>query len=211
MLLYEFHHREALERMRTIQLDIKRESQVGRHGGSGKWPVRIVLLICEILVNGKPSSAVPANIQTVSVEFTGTAACEIPSVEFVSKCQVVLQIVNETLSAFILGNAETWNQLFKDGTSRRQISLQNLVIYLMENDGLDPVIVSSCMYVEDETSEKCVESILETVSYILCHEYLFVYDSSLTKVSDIISVTIQLTKLKHHLQQLEKSYRKRVP
>ena len=59
----------------------------------------------------------------------------------------------------------------------------------------------SCMYVEDDTSEKCVDSILETVSSILCHEYLFVYDSSLTKASDVISIIIQINKLKHHFQQ----------
>ena len=74
----------------------------------------------------------------------------------------------------------------------------------MDNGGLDTLIVSSCMYVEYETSEKCMESILETVSSILCHEYLFVYDSSLAKTSDIISVIIHLTKLKHHLQRWKK-------
>ena len=74
----------------------------------------------------------------------------------------------------------------------------------MENGGLDLVGLLLCMYVEDETSENCVESILETVSSIYCHEYCFVYDSSLTKVSDIICVTIQLNKLKHNLQQWKK-------
>ena len=63
------------------------------------------------------------------------------------------------------------------------------------------MIVSSCMYVENETSEKCVDYIIETVSSISCHEYIFVYDSSLTKESDIISVTIQINKLKHHLKR----------
>ena len=55
MPLDECHHREALERMRIIQLDIKREMQVGRLGGSGKWKVYIFLLIFELLVNGTPS------------------------------------------------------------------------------------------------------------------------------------------------------------
>ena len=82
MLLDDCRQREALERMCTIQLDIKRESQVGRHGGSGKWPVRIVLLICELLVNGKPTSAILANIQNVFAALTGTAACDLPSVDF---------------------------------------------------------------------------------------------------------------------------------
>ena len=45
MLLDECHQREALERMRTIHLEINRERQVGRRGASGKWTVCIVLLI----------------------------------------------------------------------------------------------------------------------------------------------------------------------
>ena len=36
MILDECRQREALERMRTIQLDIKRERKVGRRGGYGK-------------------------------------------------------------------------------------------------------------------------------------------------------------------------------
>ena len=73
---------------------------MGRRGGSGKWPVCIVLFIFDILVNGTPPSTVPANIQTVYTEFTGTAACELPSVDFVRKFRVVLQTVNENLSGF---------------------------------------------------------------------------------------------------------------
>ena len=62
MLLGECHQQEDLERMCTIHMEIKIERQVGRSGGSGKWTVRIVILICEILVNGTPSSAAPTNI-----------------------------------------------------------------------------------------------------------------------------------------------------
>ena len=80
------------------------------------------------------------------------------------QCRVVLQNLNDTLSAFQLGNADSRNQVFTDGTTRRQISFQNLVIALMEDCDLDPVIVSSCMYVENETSVRCLQSIIETVS-----------------------------------------------
>ena len=62
ILLDECHQREALERMCTIQMDIKREMRVVKRGGSGKWTVRIVLLIFEILVNRTPPSDVTANI-----------------------------------------------------------------------------------------------------------------------------------------------------
>ena len=172
----ESRQREALERMRIIQLEIKRERTIGRRGGAKRWPDHIVLLICELLVNGTHPTAVPANIQTTCAAFTGVEAKELPTENFVRECRVVLQNVNETLSAFRLGNADMWHQLFTDGTSRRQIAFQNLVIALMEEEGadLDPVIVSSCMYVENETSEKCVLSIIETVSNYR-HDYLCVY------------------------------------
>ena len=163
MLAEESHQREAIERMQTIKLEIKRERAVGRRGGSGKWPVHIVLLIFELLVNGTPPSAVPDNIQTMSAYMTGAEAHELPSVNFVRQCRTVLQILNETLAALRLGRAETWHQLFTDGTTRRQIAFQNLVIALMEDGKLDPVIVSSCMILEDETSETQVKCIVEMV------------------------------------------------
>ena len=104
-LVEESQQRAALERMRTIQLEIKKERPVGRRGGAKRWPVHIVLLICKILVNGTNPTAVPANIQTSCAAFTGVEAEELPSVNCVCKCQVVLQNLNETLSAFRLGNA----------------------------------------------------------------------------------------------------------
>ena len=57
------HARPALERMRTIQIEIKKERPVGRLGGSKRWLVHIVLLICKILVNGTHPTAMPAKIQ----------------------------------------------------------------------------------------------------------------------------------------------------
>ena len=54
-----------------------------------------------------------------------------------------------------------------DGTARRQIAIQNLVVALMDGDDLDPVIVSSCMYVENKTAERCVLLIKETVSVLV--------------------------------------------
>ena len=127
-----------------------------------------MLLICKLLVNGTPPTAVPANIQTSSAVFTGAEAEELPSVNFVRQCRGVLQNINSTLAAFRLGKADTWHQLFTDGTSRRQLSFQNLIITIMEVDKLDPVIVSSCEFVENETSQACADSVLESVSLLFC-------------------------------------------
>jgi len=77
MLADESQQREALERMQTIKLEIKCQRSVGHRGGSGKWPVHVVLLLYELLGNGTPPSAIPANIQTMSAAFTGAEATEL--------------------------------------------------------------------------------------------------------------------------------------
>ena len=117
--------------MRKIHIDIKKEQPIGIWGGGKRWPVQIVLLICEMFVNGTHPSAVPANIQTSCAAFTGVEADKLPSVNFVRESQVVLKNLNKTLTALRLGSADTWHQVFTDGTARRQISMQNLVVALM--------------------------------------------------------------------------------
>ena len=85
--------------MRTIHIEIKKEQPIGRGGGGKRWPVHIVMLICEMIVNGTHPSDVPANIQTSCAVFTGVEADKLPSVNFVCEFRIVLQNLNKTLSA----------------------------------------------------------------------------------------------------------------
>ena len=160
----ESHQRAALERLSSIKLEIKRERAIGRKGGSDRWPVRIVLLICELLVNGTPPSAVPKNIRTFSSTITGDAPSQSPSVSFVRQCRVVVQNLNEMLAAYRFSKEERWHQLFTDGTTRRQVVFQNLVIGISNGDKFESIIASSCIYLEDETSETQVEALKNKVS-----------------------------------------------
>ena len=102
--------------MQNIQLANKRERTVGWHGGSSKWPVHIVLLICELLVNGTLPYDVTANIQTMSAKMTGRELNELPCINFVRKCCVVVHNLNSNLAALRLGDVDEWHQLFTDGT-----------------------------------------------------------------------------------------------
>ena len=87
----ESKQRYALERLQTIQLQIKKERPIGRRGGASRWPVHVVLLICELLVNGTPPTVVRKNIQTTSAFFTGKETSESPpSVNFIRGCCTVL-------------------------------------------------------------------------------------------------------------------------
>ena len=151
--------------MKKIQLAIKRERTVERHVGSSKWLVHIVLLICDITVNGTTPSAVADNIQTISDTMNGRKVNEFPSNKFVRQCRVVVQNLNYTLAALWLGDADEWHHIFTDGTSRRQTSFQNLAIAVMVDSNLNTVIIPSCMLLDDETSENQVKSIVNQIRY----------------------------------------------
>ena len=168
VLAYESKRRFSLEQMSATRLAIKGEREIGRHGGSGKWPVHIVVLICEYLVNGTPLSAVPANLQSASAAFTGAESDELPLVNFVRQCRTVCQNLNLMFAGFRLGHARNWHEIFTNGTERRQIAIQNLVIGIMEDHGMNSVIASSCKFAGNGTSEKQVDAIKNQVSFHCC-------------------------------------------
>ena len=82
---------------------------------------------------------------------------------YVQECRTVVQVLNDLLSAYKLGMKEKWHQLCTDGTTRRQIAFQYLVIGLITNKGFDSVIASSCIFLEDEPSEMQVKGIEDKV------------------------------------------------
>ena len=108
-----------------------------------------------------------------------------PSLAHVRHCRVLIQIIGETTSALKLASENTWKQIFFDATTRRQVPFQALIIALMSDGKLDPIVVSSCIFMEDETAEKEVESIVNKVSY--CVQYFFhhIYSQSSTNTSSL--------------------------
>ena len=84
----ESHLRETLQIMSTIFLHIKGERTIGCPRGSLQWLVHIVMLMCELLVNANPSSAIPANILTMYAALAGCEVNELPSLDYVRKCCV---------------------------------------------------------------------------------------------------------------------------
>ena len=97
--------------------------------------------------------AIPSSIYTLYKTLTGVEPTEVPSVSFIRRCRTVVQIVGETIAAWKLADAYSWRQIFTDTTSCRQCAFQALVVGLIDEDGfLDPVIVFSCIFLENETS-----------------------------------------------------------
>ena len=76
------------------------------------------------------------------------------------QCRVVVKNMNSTLSALQLGDAD---QLFTDGTPRRHIVFRTLIIAVMVDSKLDPVIVSTCMLLEDENSDNKFKPLVKQV------------------------------------------------
>jgi hypothetical protein len=81
------------------------EAATHRRGGARRWPIWVVQLICELLVNGTSPAAIPSNIQTMYETLYGKTPDEIPSVNFVRGCRVVVQVIGKTITAIKLGNA----------------------------------------------------------------------------------------------------------
>ena len=91
---------------------------------------------------------------------------ELTSVSYVREFRTVLQILNDLLGAYKLVMNATWKQLCTDGTTRRQIGFQLLVIGLLTEKGFESVIASYCIFMEDKTSEMQVKGIKDKVSIV---------------------------------------------
>jgi hypothetical protein len=66
------------------------------------------------------------------------------------------------------GSAESWKQLWTDGTTRRQIPFTALIIELLgDEEDIDPVVVSSCIFMDDERSETQAHGIVKKVSLLM--------------------------------------------
>ena len=104
-------------------------------GGTSSWPSYVWEIIIEQLINGTPPSSVNANIMTMIKTFSpSTVIQELPSIWTIRRARTVLLVIVQTLAAYRIAKADKWEQLFTDGTSRRQISFQNLIISIEEDE-----------------------------------------------------------------------------
>jgi hypothetical protein len=156
-----------IQEFNTSKLNLKREVKLGRRGGAC-WPLWVTEVCCELLVNGSPPSAIPSSIGTLTATLYGEEPKKLPSLNYVRQCRVLVKIIGETITAMKLAACPNWAQIFFDSTTRRQIPFTAVVVSLMGDgpDTIDPIIVSSCVVLEDETSEKQVDGILNKVSWL---------------------------------------------
>ena len=184
------HELEVANRLLAVnnfrKLEMKKEwsglnatNKRSRRGGSRRWPVWVVQVICELLVSGTPPSAIPSNLLTLYMVLYNERPKNIPSVSFVRHCRIVIEVIGETLAAIKLANCPSWDQLWTDATTRQQIPFTALIIGVLTDNGgdtvIDPVVVSSCIFLEDETSESQAEGIKSKVSWFHCIRVDIVY------------------------------------
>ena len=78
----------------------------------------------------------------------------------VRNCRTLLQFMIKTIAAYLIGKSDTIDQIFTDGTNRRQTSLQALICGFISDNGLHMVTLSSCIIAEEETAESLTQSII---------------------------------------------------
>ena len=88
------------------------------------------------------------------------------SKQIVRQMRSSIEVLGETMVALQLTNASAneWKQIFFDATTQRQIPFQTVIIGLMNNGKIDPIVLSSHVFMADESSETTVDSIFDEVS-----------------------------------------------
>jgi hypothetical protein len=73
----------------------------------------------------------------------------------------MLSTVTKTLAAFSVGRATKWKQLHTDETSRRQISIVNVVISIINKDNeLRTICMSGSIIAKDGTADEQSRAII---------------------------------------------------
>ena len=157
------------KKKRRMKKEWDDEAAARKRGGGRRWPIWVVQLICELLVCGTSPQAIGPSIKIMYETLYGEKTEEEPpSVNFIRQCRVVVEIMGETVTALKLASADSWKQLWTDATTRRQIPFTALIIGLLgDEEDIDPVIVSSCIFMDDERSETQADGIVDKVSFEL--------------------------------------------
>ena len=146
--------------------ELELELEFGNGRGGGRYPLWVAQACIELLLSGTPPSAVPTNIAIMYETLYQKEAKMIPSKQFVRQMRASIEVMGKTITALLLANAsaDQWKQIFFDVTTRRQIPFQTVIIGLMNNGKIDPIVLSSHVFMADESSETTVDSIFDEVS-----------------------------------------------
>jgi hypothetical protein len=100
--------KNLLEKSNEKKLCMKKEwsnlSNCQRKMGAGQpcRPTWVVLMICELLISGTAPTAVPSTIQIIYETLYKEKSEQLPSVNFVRECRVVIEVIGEIMAAIKL-------------------------------------------------------------------------------------------------------------
>ena len=153
---------EAMAHLAGKELEQFRYVKVTKTGKPKTWGPVVTQLVVEMLANGTPPSAISANILSVCKLLIPDAPIieELPSIRFVRGCRTVLLHLAKTLAAYEIASQEVFEQLFTDGTSRRQTEFQNVIIGVLTPAGYRRVALDGCILSEEHNAESVTTSIL---------------------------------------------------
>jgi hypothetical protein len=134
-----------------------------KRGGHMEWTVECDKLVLELLASQCPPISIQASILAMARSFFKgqDVVCELPCLKSIWNMQTVLLSTTNSLAAYWLGSADAWQQLHTDKTSRRQISLVNVVVGLIGSDGIfRSICLLGSIIAEDSTAENQSRAII---------------------------------------------------
>ena len=158
-------HEDTIGSMTTPIIAKQWVKNKDKKGGHMEWTVQCDKLVIELLANRVPPSSIQASILAVARSFFHghDIVRELPCVKSIQNMRSTLLQTTKSLAAYRLGSADSWKQLHTDETSRRQISLVNVVVGLLGTDGvLKSICLSGSIIAEDSTAENQSRAIISS-------------------------------------------------
>ena len=114
-------------------------------------------LIMEMLANHTHPTCIQKNILAVArlINPNLNIVYELPCLNHIRNMRTVLASTSKTIATLRLARAQVWKQLHTDETSRRNNSLANVVIGMLDSDGaLNSICLSCSIIANDGTAEE---------------------------------------------------------
>jgi hypothetical protein len=154
-----------------------------KRGGHMEWMVECDKLILELLANRCPPTSIQASILAMELSFFQghDIVRKLPCLKSIRNMITVLLQTTKFLAAYRLGSNESWKQLHTDETSRRQISMVNVVVGLLGSDGiLKSICLSGSIIAKDSTAVN------------QSHAMISLFTESLQLLADWIKTTAEM-------------------
>ena len=143
---------------------IRKIKKPGSGRGGLRWGEDVTRLVLEMLSHRTPPSCIGPNILSVAMTIfpNDNIVLELSGISFVRECRSVMAYLTKMLAAYQLAKVDIYFEHHSDGTSRRQITINNIIIRIATEGGFRNITLNSAILSEDETSEVLTATIVRT-------------------------------------------------